>query len=83
MGKKKIMAINIEAIAVLRFSGGVTDWESDELKVMDRKTGKTLDGALQNELNNRWKDKKNVWNVCKRNATDYKRKYNLRMAKER
>lgn len=36
------------------------DWESDELKVMNRKARKTntLYGALQNELNNRWKNKK-------------------------
>ena len=50
------------------------DWESDELKVMNRKARKTntLYGALQNELNNRWKNKKlygiyvSMWEKCDR-----------------
>ena len=47
-GKNKIMAANTWAVAVLRYSAGVVEWKTDELKVLDRKTRKmmTLYGAL-------------------------------------
>ena len=37
-GKNKIMASNTWAVAVLRYSAGVVEWRTDELKVLDRKT---------------------------------------------
>ena len=46
-GKNKIMAANTWAVAILRYSAGVVEWKTDELKVLDRKTRKlTLYGAL-------------------------------------
>ena len=47
-GKNKIMAANTWAVAILRYSAGVVEWNTDELKVLDRKTRKmtTLYGAL-------------------------------------
>ena len=45
-GKNKIMAANTWAI--LRYSAGLVEWKTDELKILDRKTRKmmTLYGAL-------------------------------------
>ena len=42
------MAANTWAVAILRYSAGVVEWKTDELKVLDRKTRKmmTLYGAL-------------------------------------
>ncbi|XP_074616678.1 uncharacterized protein LOC141876074 [Acropora palmata] len=47
-GKNKIMAAKTWAVAILRYSAGVVEWKTDELKVLDRKTRKmmTLYGAL-------------------------------------
>ena len=47
-GKNKIMAANTWAVAILRYSAGVVEWKTNELKVLDRKTRKmmTLYGAL-------------------------------------
>ena len=47
-GRNKIMAVNIWAVAILRYSTGVIDWKSEELKELDRKTRKTMSlyGAL-------------------------------------
>ena len=47
-GKNKIMAANTWAVATLRYSAGVVEWKTDELKVLDTKTRKmmTLYGAL-------------------------------------
>ena len=47
-GKNKIMAANTWAFAILRYSAGVVEWKTNELKVLDRKTRKmmTLYGAL-------------------------------------
>ena len=41
-GKNKIMAANTWAVAILRYSAGVVEWKTDELKVLDRKTGKMM-----------------------------------------
>ena len=43
------MAANTWAVAILRYSAGVVEWKTDELKVLDRKTRKmmTLYVALQ------------------------------------
>ena len=42
------MAANTWAVGILRYSAGVVEWKTDELKVLDRKTRKlmTLYGAL-------------------------------------
>ena len=47
-GKNKIRAANTWAVALLRYSAGVVEWTTQELKVLDRKTRKmiTLYGAL-------------------------------------
>ena len=47
-GRNKIMAVNTWAVAILRYSAGVIDWKSEELKELDRKTRKTMSlyGAL-------------------------------------
>ena len=47
-GKNKIVAANTWAVGILRYSAGVVEWKTDELKVLDRKTRKlmTLYGAL-------------------------------------
>ena len=47
-GKNKVMAANTWAVAILRYSAGVVEWKTDELKVLDRNTRKmiTLYGAL-------------------------------------
>ena len=47
-GKNKIQAINTWAVALLRYGAGIINWKVDELKKMDRTTGKTLTmyGAL-------------------------------------
>ena len=47
-GRNKIMAVNAWAVAILRYSAGVIEWKSDELKELDRKTRKTMSlyGAL-------------------------------------
>ena len=47
-GRNKIMAVNIWAVAILRYSAGGIDWKSEELKELDRKTRKTMSlyGAL-------------------------------------
>lgn len=41
-GGNTIKAINTWAVAVLRYSGGILDWTSDELKNLDRKTRKIM-----------------------------------------
>ena len=41
-GKNKIMAANTWAFAVLRYSAGVVEWKTDELKVLVRKTRKMM-----------------------------------------
>ena len=45
------MAANTCAVAILRYSAGVVEWKTDELKVLDRKTRKmmTLYGALHSK----------------------------------
>ena len=35
-GNNKIMAANIWVVAILRYSVGVVEWKTDELKVLDR-----------------------------------------------
>ena len=47
-GRNKIMAVNTWDVAILRYSAGVIDWKSEELKELDRKTTKTMSlyGAL-------------------------------------
>ena len=47
-GKNKIMGINTWAVAVVRYGGGIIDWNIDELRQMDRKTRKmiTMYGAF-------------------------------------
>ena len=47
-GRNKIMGINMWAVAVVRYGGGIIDWRQDELQKMDRKTRKmmTMHGAL-------------------------------------
>ena len=37
-----MMAILTWAVAILRYSTGVIEWKSDELKELDRKTRKTM-----------------------------------------
>ena len=37
-GKNKIMAGNPWVVAILRYSAGVVEWKTDELKVLDRET---------------------------------------------
>ena len=48
-----VKAINTWAVAVLRYSGGVLDWNKDELQNMDRKTRKimTMNRALHPRAN--------------------------------
>ena len=41
-GKNKIQAINIWALALLRYGTGIINWKVDELEKMDRTTRKTL-----------------------------------------
>ena len=36
--KNEIMALNTWAVAIPRYSGGVVEWKSGELKELDRKT---------------------------------------------
>ena len=36
------MAANTWAVAILRYSAGVVEWKTDELKVLDRKTRKMM-----------------------------------------
>ena len=52
-GGNVIKAINTWAVAVLRYSGGILDWNKDELQNMDRKTRKimTMNGALHPRAN--------------------------------
>lgn len=47
-GRNKIMAVNTWAVAILRYIAGVIEWQSEELKELDRKTRKTMSlyGAL-------------------------------------
>ena len=47
-GKSEIKAANTWAVSILRYSAGVVEWKTDELKVLDRKNRKmmTLHGAL-------------------------------------
>ena len=42
------MAVNTWSVQIPRYSAGVTEWRSDELKELDRKTRKTMTvhGAL-------------------------------------
>ena len=42
------MAVNTWSVQILRYSAGVLEWRSDELKELDRKTRKmvTMHGAL-------------------------------------
>ena len=47
-GKNKIRAANTWAVAILRYSAGVVEWTTDELKVLDRKTRK--DGVYVAQL---------------------------------
>lgn len=35
-----IKAINSRAVSIVRYGAGIVDWIKEELKVMDRKTGK-------------------------------------------
>ena len=46
------MAINTRAAEVLLYSGGLIDWKSDELQVMDKKTRKkiNLTGYIHHEV---------------------------------
>ena len=37
-----IKAINYKAVSVVRYGAGIVDWFKEELKVMDRKTGKLI-----------------------------------------
>ena len=50
-GKNKIIVVNTWVIAILRYSGGVVEWISDEVKELDKKTKKilTLHGALHHK----------------------------------
>ena len=41
-GKKKIMAVNTWSVHIPRYNAGVTEWRSDELKELDRKTRKMM-----------------------------------------
>ena len=47
-GKNKIIAANPWTVAILRYSSGLVEWKTDELKVLDKKTRKmtTLYGTL-------------------------------------
>ena len=47
-GKKKILAINTWAVALLKYSFGALDWKREELTAMDRMTRKvmTIHGSL-------------------------------------
>ena len=47
-GGNAVKAINTWAVAVLRYTGGILDWNKEELQNMDRKTRKimTMNGAL-------------------------------------
>ena len=48
-GGNAVRAINTWAVAVLRYTGGILEWNKEELQNMDRKTRKimTMNGALQ------------------------------------
>ena len=52
-GENTIKAINVWAVSVVRYSGGIVDWTVDELKEADKKTRKllTLNGALHPRSN--------------------------------
>ena len=39
-GKNKIIATNPWTVAILRYSSGLVEWKTDELKVLDKKTRK-------------------------------------------
>ena len=41
-GKNKIMAANTWIVAILRYSVGVVEWKTDELKVLNNKTRKMM-----------------------------------------
>ena len=47
-GRNKILAINIWAVSLLRYSGGIIRWNKDDLLEMDRRTRKlmTMNEAL-------------------------------------
>ena len=47
-GKNKIKAINVWAVSVLRYGGGIIKWNKEEMQKMDRQTRKTMTmyGAL-------------------------------------
>ena len=47
-GRNKILAINIWAVSLLRYTGGIIRWNKDDLLEMDRRTRKlmTMNGAL-------------------------------------
>ena len=46
--RKKIMAVNTWVVSVMRYGAGILKWNTDELKSLDRRTGKfmTMHGAL-------------------------------------
>ena len=52
-GENVIKAVNTWVKAVLRYSGGILDWNKDEIQNMDRKTRKimTMNGALHSKTN--------------------------------
>ena len=41
-GRNKATAINISAVAILRYGVGIIEWREPELTVLDRKTRKTM-----------------------------------------
>ena len=41
-GKNKVIAINTWAVAIFRYSAGILEWKSSELKKIDRKSRKTM-----------------------------------------
>ena len=41
-GKNKTTAINARAVAIFRHGAGILQWKECELKVVDRKSGKTM-----------------------------------------
>ena len=41
-GKNKITAVNTWAVAVFRYGEGIIQWKESELKIVDRKSRKTM-----------------------------------------
>ena len=46
--RNKMLGINMQAVAVIRYGGGIIDWRQEELKKLDRRIRKmmTMYGAL-------------------------------------